>query len=236
MKTIGMLGGMSWESSRLYYEIMNRDVQKRLGGVHSAKVLLWSVDFGEISEFQRHRAMGPCHQTDGRDRRRGSHTPARIFSSSPATPCTCMADDGGARGGHPPAAHRRSAWQRHQGRWFEQGRPARLVLHDGRRPHREGPPRRALRASRPSCRTSADAADVDRIILSELVRAELRDASRARYREIIAKMVARGAQGIVLGCTEIPLLLRAEDSPCRCTTPRRCTRSRRSRWRLPEVS
>src|SRR3569623_1830206 len=53
MKTIGMLGGMSWESSRLYYEIMNRAVQKRLGGVHSAKILLWSFDFGEVSEIQR---------------------------------------------------------------------------------------------------------------------------------------------------------------------------------------
>ena len=52
MKTIGMIGGMSWESTRLYYEILNREVQKRLGGVHSAKALLYSVDFGDIAKLQ----------------------------------------------------------------------------------------------------------------------------------------------------------------------------------------
>ena len=53
MKTIGMIGGMSWESSRLYYEIINREVQKRLGGVHSAKALLWSFDLDEMVGLQR---------------------------------------------------------------------------------------------------------------------------------------------------------------------------------------
>src|SRR5271170_3585136 len=52
MKTIGMIGGMSWESSAVYYRIVNREVQRRLGGVHSAKVLLWSFDLAEIEALQ----------------------------------------------------------------------------------------------------------------------------------------------------------------------------------------
>ncbi|HWD50709.1 MAG TPA: aspartate/glutamate racemase family protein [Rhizomicrobium sp.] len=53
MKTIGMLGGMSWESSAVYYQLINREVQKRLGGVHSAKALMYSFDFGEIEKLQQ---------------------------------------------------------------------------------------------------------------------------------------------------------------------------------------
>ena len=52
MRTIGMIGGMSWESSAVYYRILNREVQRRLGGVHSAKLLLWSFDLGEIEALQ----------------------------------------------------------------------------------------------------------------------------------------------------------------------------------------
>ena len=52
MKTIGMIGGMSWESSSVYYQLINREVQKRLGGVHSAKTLMYSVDFGEMAQLQ----------------------------------------------------------------------------------------------------------------------------------------------------------------------------------------
>ncbi|MDE2266599.1 MAG: amino acid racemase, partial [Alphaproteobacteria bacterium] len=53
MKTIGLLGGMTWESSVIYYQIINREIQKRLGGLHSAKILLYSFDFEDIASFQR---------------------------------------------------------------------------------------------------------------------------------------------------------------------------------------
>jgi aspartate racemase len=56
-KTIGLIGGMSWESSAEYYRIVNQEMQKRLGGVHSARSLMWSVDFGEIERLQ-HGANG----------------------------------------------------------------------------------------------------------------------------------------------------------------------------------
>ena len=53
MKTIGILGGMSWESSAVYYQLLNREVQKRLGGVHSARLLMYSFDFDEMAALQR---------------------------------------------------------------------------------------------------------------------------------------------------------------------------------------
>ena len=53
MKTMGLLAGMSWESSSVYYQLINRGVQKRLGGVHSAKILMYSFDFGEVSRLQQ---------------------------------------------------------------------------------------------------------------------------------------------------------------------------------------
>lgn len=53
MKTIGLIGGMSWESSSLYYQIINRSIQQKLGGVHSAKCVLYSVDFNEIALLQK---------------------------------------------------------------------------------------------------------------------------------------------------------------------------------------
>ena len=53
MKTIGILGGMSWESSSVYYQLLNREVQKRLGGVHSARLLMYSFDFAEMAALQQ---------------------------------------------------------------------------------------------------------------------------------------------------------------------------------------
>ncbi len=65
MKTIGLIGGMSWESTTSYYQIINETIKKELGGLHSAKILLYSVDFAEIEHYQAVGVSGP-------DRRRSS--------------------------------------------------------------------------------------------------------------------------------------------------------------------
>src|SRR5436305_13415290 len=79
---IGLIGGMSWESSAEYYRIINREVRNRLGGVHSARSLMWSVDFGEIEHLQ--------HQGDWDEltRQTGWIAAGRILSCSAPTPCT----------------------------------------------------------------------------------------------------------------------------------------------------
>lgn len=210
MKTIGMLGGMSWESSRLYYEIMNRDVQKRLGGVHSAKVLLWSVDFGEISEFQR---TGRWDIATKRMEEIGVGL-ARAGADFLIIACNTMhlmADDV-QRATRIPLLHIADPLGsaiRADGLSKVGLLGSCFTMEDDRIVKGRLAARYEIETIVPDKR---DAADVDRIILSELVRGELRESSRTRYREIIANMVARGAQGMVLGCTEIPLLLRAEDS------------------------
>ena len=60
MKTLGLLGGMSWESTAIYYRLLNEIVRERLGGLHSARLLLWSFDFAEIAERQHARRLGRC--------------------------------------------------------------------------------------------------------------------------------------------------------------------------------
>jgi len=210
MKTIGMLGGMSWESTRLYYEVMNRAVQKRLGGVHSAKILLWSFDFGEISECQRtgrwDNAKASMADAALRVARGGAdflviacntmHLIADEVERAAGIPLLHIADplgDAIKANGSSKVGLLGSCFTMEDDRIVK----ARLAERYG------------VETIVPNKR---DAAEVDQIILNELVRGELRDESRNRYREIIADLVARGAEGIILGCTELPLLIRPEDS------------------------
>ena len=211
MKTIGMLGGMSWESSRLYYEIMNRAVQKRLGGVHSAKILLWSFDFGEVSEIQRtgrwNDATASMCDAALRLAKGGAdfliiacntmHLMADEVERAAGIPLLHIADPLGdaikANGANKVGL---------LGSCF--------TMEDDRIVKGRLAARYDVETIVPNKR---DATDADRIILDELVRGELRESSRNRYREIIAGLVARGAQGIILGCTELPLLIKPEDSP-----------------------
>ena len=65
MKTLGLIGGMSWESTAIYYRLLNEIVRERLGGLHSAKLLLWSFDFAEIAERQHAGDVGEVCRTDG---------------------------------------------------------------------------------------------------------------------------------------------------------------------------
>ena len=87
MKTIGLIGGMSWESSAHYYEVLNEAVKARLGGLHSAKCILWSVDFAEIEPLQRADRWGEAGALLNRAAL-GLEAPARSFSSRARTPCT----------------------------------------------------------------------------------------------------------------------------------------------------
>jgi aspartate racemase len=189
---------------------MNREVQKRLGGVHSAKILLWSVDFGEISELQRTGRWDIATKRMAEIGVRLAQAGADFLLIACNT-MHLMADDVERAAGIPllhiadPLGEAIKADGLNKvgllGSCFTM-EDDRIVK--GRLASTYG-----IETIVPNKR---DAADVDRIILNELVRGELRDSSRDRYREIIADLVARGAEGIVLGCTELPLLIRAEDS------------------------
>jgi aspartate racemase len=209
MRTIGLIGGMSWESSAQYYRIINQAVRARLGGVHSAKSLMLSVDFGEIERLQHDGdwpALTAVMIDAARALERGGadgllictntmHRMADEVAASVSIPLLHIAD--------PTARAIKAAGYRRVGllgtaftmeQDFYKGRLARAF---------------GLEVLIPD---DADRAVAHDIIYRELVAGEVKPASRAAYRAIIARLVARGAQAIILGCTEIMLLVTQEDS------------------------
>jgi aspartate racemase len=210
MKTIGMLGGMSWESSAVYYRILNREVQKRLGGVHSAKTLMHSCDFAEMAALQGSGRWDEAHDQmstiavnlakSGADFLiiccNTMHTAADQMERAARIPLLHIADPLGealkAAGAKRPAL----LGSRHT--------MERDDILRGRLKSRFG-----IEVMVPE---GADAAEVNRVIYEECTRGQFLEGSRANYREIIARLVANGADSVILGCTELPLLVQPEDS------------------------
>ena len=207
--TIGMLGGMSWESSAEYYRLANELVRERLGGLHSARVLLASVDFADIEALQ---VAGDWDEA-GRilaDAARGleaagadllvlcSNTMHRVADQVTAAvgiPLLHLADvtaQAVIQAGLRSVGLIATAFTMEQGFYRD-----RLAGH-------------GLTVLVPP---PADRAEVHRIIYDELCLGEIREESRQIYRGVIARLHDAGAQGIVLGCTEIELLVSARDSP-----------------------
>ncbi|HSX61990.1 MAG TPA: aspartate/glutamate racemase family protein [Tahibacter sp.] len=208
MKTLGLLGGMSWESTIPYYRIINERLRERLGGLHSARLVLYSVDFAGIEQLQRQgdwdeagRQLGAAA---GALARAGAqaivictntmHNVAAAVEAGSGLPLLHIADATAAR------IHAAGI-----------GRIGLL----GTRFTMEQDFYRARLQTHGIASLVPDAAqrdDVHRIIYGELCRGEIRDDSRERYRAIMADLVARGAEGIILGCTEIGLLVGAADT------------------------
>ncbi|MDE2164689.1 MAG: aspartate/glutamate racemase family protein [Alphaproteobacteria bacterium] len=210
MKTIGLLGGMTWESSVIYYQIINREIQKRLGGLHSAKILLHSFDFEDIASFQRDGKWSDA----GAYLAVAGHSLVKAGAEFLVLCCNtmhCVSDAIEKEAGvpllhiaDPLGAAVRSAdlsCVGLLGTRYTMEMPG--VVRD-RLTDKYG-----LRVLVPE---GEDAAELHRIIYEELGCGKFLDSSRAACRHIIARLVARGAQGVVLGCTELPLILQPEDS------------------------
>jgi aspartate racemase len=209
MKTLGLIGGMSWESTVPYYRIVNERVRERLGGLHSAKLLLHSVDFAQIEALQRAddwAAAGAILADAARGLRAAGaeaivvctntmHLVAPAIEAAVDVPLLHIADA--------TAARIRAA-----------GLDTVALL--GTRFTMERDFYRARIEAAGIAVLTPDTADretVHRVIYEELCLGRIREASRAAYREIIAALVARGAQGAILGCTEIGLLIGEADAP-----------------------
>jgi amino-acid racemase len=210
MRLIGLIGGLSWESSAEYYRIINERMQARLGGVHSARTLMYSFDFGEIEALQ-HRGewrQATVLMIDAAQRlERGGtdfivicsntmHRMANEVAAAIRVPLLHIAD--------PTAARIRSAGITRVGLLGTQF-TMEQDFYKGRLAERFG-----LDVIIPD---AADRTIVHDIIYRELVKGDVRAASRQKYRSIIHRLAAAGAEAIIFGCTEIMLLVGADDSP-----------------------
>jgi len=210
MRTLGLIGGMTWHSTVDYYRLINEGVQARLGGMRSAALILLSVDFGPVEKMQeagdwtglgrlmaeaavRLEAAGAeavviCANT--------MHQLADDIAAAVHIPLIHIADAAaaevkkkglktvgllGTRYTMERDFYRGRLERNHGLRVLVPDEPGRTVVHD--------------------------------VIYNELGRGIVRDESRRAYIDIIADLEARGAEGVILGCTEIPLLVKAADSP-----------------------
>lgn len=208
MKTIGLIGGMSAESTVPYYRQINRRVAERLGGLHSARLLLYSVDFHDVERMQadgRWDAAGALLADCARVLERAGadflvlatntmHRVAPAIEAAVGIPLLHIADA--------TTAALRAAGIARVGLLG-----TRFTMEQAF--HRERLERAGLEVLLPP---AEDRAEVHRVIYEELCLGEVREDSRRRYARIIADLVARGAQGVILGCTEIGLLVGPADS------------------------
>ncbi len=210
MKTIGLIGGMSWESSAEYYRMINCASKARHGGHHNAKSVMVTVDFAEIEALQRDQdwdALGERMAQAARQLEAAGadlvvlttntmHRVAGAIEAATALPFLHIADATGA-------ALRAAGVSRVAllGTRYTMELPfhaQRLVERFGIEVLTPGPD---------------DRETVHRVIYDELCHGRIEPTSRAAYAGIIGKLAARGAQAVILGCTEITLLIGAADSP-----------------------
>lgn len=208
MKTIGLIGGMSWESSLEYYKIINETVKSKLGDLHSAKSIMYSVDFEEVELLQ--------HQGKWKELTDIMVAAAKSLKSAGADFIVICTN----------TMHKMAAD-------IEKEAGIR-VLHiaevTGEKIIEKGLKKVGLLGTKFTMEQDfykkvlkdkfnidviipeeADREVVHKIIYEELCKGILKDTSREKYKEIINKLQAKGAEGVVLGCTEIPLLIKQKD-------------------------
>ena len=208
MKTIGLIGGMSWESSIEYYRIINEEVRKRLGGLHSAKCIMYSVDFAEIEKMQqeaRWKDATAAMVDAAKHLERGGadiilictntmHKMADDVQKKIKIPLLNIADAAAAKireKGMEKVGLLGTKFTMEQD--FYKGR---LVK------------KHSIAVIIPD---EKDRQIVHDIIFKELCCGQRKADSKAKLKKIISKLVEEGAEGIVLGCTELPLILSQKD-------------------------
>ncbi|TXH95757.1 MAG: aspartate/glutamate racemase family protein [Rheinheimera sp.] len=208
MKTLGLIGGMSWESTVPYYRQINQQINQRLGGLHSAKIILYSVDFQQIEALQRSGDWQQAGQllADAAQalQRAGSqglvlctntmHKVAAAITSATPLPLLHIADAtaqqikaGGLRRIGLLGTRFTMEQDFYKARLLTQGIEV-LIPAEG------------------------DRKLVHQVIYEELCLGQINPESRLAYQQIIAGLVAQGAEGVILGCTEIGLLVQPEDA------------------------
>ena len=212
MKTIGLIGGMSWESSIEYYRIINETAKEKLGGLHSAKSLMVTVDFAEIEKLQHEDRWGEAGQIlvqCAQDLEHGGadfivlctntmHKLADQIIASVNIPFLHIADATAEK--IVAAGMKRIGLLGTRFTMEHDFYKGRLIQNYG------------LDVLVPN---EKDREIIHRVIYDELVQGKIVDSSREEYKRIMQALVAQGAEGIILGCTEIELLVNQRDSSVR---------------------
>lgn len=207
MKTIGLIGGISWESSAVYYQLLNKKTKTLLGGFHSSKCILFSVDFAEVEKLQMvddWSALDAMMIDAGQRLEKAGadfimigantmHLCAPAMREQLSIPILHIAEitadeilkQGLAKVG---LLGTRFTMEKDFFRNILEEKGIEVIVPD-----------------------AEDREDVNRIIYEELVQGKILDSSRKTYQKVIAALAANGAQGVILGCTEIPLLIAEKD-------------------------
>ncbi len=208
-RTIGLIGGMSWESTAEYYRIINQEMKRRLGGHHNARSVLVTVDFADVDAGQQAddwKFLGDLMVNAAKQLQGGGadfivicantmHKVAPEIERAVSLPLVHIADA--------TAAKIREGGMKKVGLLGTRFTMAE-DFYVGRLKQKFG-----IEAIVP---TLAERAEIHRVILDELCHGNVTDVSRKFYQTAIAGLKSRGAEGIILGCTEIPLLIKPEDS------------------------
>ena len=208
MKTMGLIGGMSWESSLEYYRIINETTKARLGGFHSAKCILYSVDFDEVEKLQHQGDWAKLTglMTDVAQRLESAGADFVIICTNTMHK---MADEvqGAIR---IPVLHivdvtAEAIKAKGQQRVGLLGTKFTMEqdFYKGRLWDKHG-----LEVLIPS---EDERQAVHDILYTELCMGEIKNLSKEKFRSVIQNLVDRGAQGVILGCTEIPLIVSQDD-------------------------
>ena len=206
LRLLGLIGGISWESTTHYYQLLNRKARERLGGAHSARLILWSVDFAPIATLQEEGNWAALTDVmiDAATRLQNAGAEGLVIC---ANTMHSMADDIAAAVGI-PLIH------------ITDVTATALKLKNVQRPvllatrftmeqpfYRERLMRHGINPIAPG---EADRQELHRIIFDELVQGKFLDASRAKLVDLVNRERANGADGVILGCTELGMLAAPE--------------------------
>ena len=208
-KTLGIIGGMSWESTQSYYRLINEGIKEKLGGLHSADILLHSVDLAPIATLQaqgRWEELGDIMLNSGKRLKAGGvdgiliatntmHKVAEQVQAATSLPLIHIADA--------------------TANVIKQQGLTKIALLGTQFTMTEDFYKQCLidaglQVLIPDTNARAE---IHRIIYDELCQGQLLDSSRQYYQQVIESLAKQGAEGVILGCTEIGLLIKQADSP-----------------------
>lgn len=209
MKTIGLIGGLSWESSAVYYRIINELIREKIGGTHSAKSIMYSVDFAEFEKLQHEGEWDQLTElmiNAGMRLKNGGADFIVICTNTMHKMADTVEQQVGIPLLHIADAAAQEVKQKGMQKVALLGTKFTMEqdFYKGRLSQKHG-----IKVIIPD---QDEREIIHSIIYRELVLGKILKSSREKYKKIIYRMNSLGAEGIILGCTEIPLLIKQEDS------------------------